>query len=262
MQRFNLVIHGMMLLVDGEDDFVDILIPEVDPHDYQHGRPHGRPPQVQDLRAIYRGTKWEVTGPKPGQTPLCQLISSDDMVLLDPEKVSVSDQPVFAKYRVPRPDVVRHYRASEVTQTMLEGMNLAGAKGAPKRLHEIVVLSYLHVGDHVDIIDITGRRSELLRRLDDTMAESWGIYAEPAVLPEFMEHPTTNMDNLLVDKAGDPQKLNLSHPDAIDGPLEPHSVIGLDKTMLLTLYELNNPNVGENGGSTGCSSCARCRKRK
>ena len=250
MNRFNFVMHGMVACVE-DGEMVDVLVPAIDSHRYVHGEPQ----VFMGLISLHQGEEFSIDGPQSGGTPMVKLLSPKDVLLLKRSDYDIDRSLAVTRHRVPRPDTVRLFRATEVTQTMRDSIGRQATLGMPELFHDVLVFSYLHVPGNVRIVRTSGSNPGVVREFDGRrLAESWCLYAQPDQA-EVHDHPIPGLNRMFISKAtGVPAVLDaLSHAGLVDGPCSPSSVQGLNTTFCMTLNELKNQGQMAQTGGAGCS---------
>ena len=249
LQRFNLVMHGMVVCVES-GNMVDVLLPSIIPHSYMHGEPQ----VLNGLWPLHEKDGFRIDGPVPGSTPLRELVSAFDTVVLDKAAIAVDSTHARNIYRVPRPDRVRMFRATEVNRGILRCLDVRSAVRTPRLLHHVLVFSYLNVPKAVTVSRTTPGAADV-RVFNDpaNFAESWCLYAQPNHVED--QHDLDGLNALFTYPDGKSAAFYASHEGTIDGRFNPASVLGLNETFSMNLLELSTQaGAMETGGGGGCPS--------
>jgi hypothetical protein len=244
MVRFNLICHGLMWFVE-EGDKIRILIPEIPPHSYLHGPiklglPH--------LIALNPGEDFTLDGIPDRNVPLRDLVNAGSMLVLDKSQFDVLSDRRRNSYVIPKPDLIRLFRAAEVLPTIFGKTPTSTALAVPVLSHDVVCFSYLQTSGPVSI----KKGTSTVATFSGTEPVSWNLYAQPTK-PESEPHDITPMNEMLWLRAtGNHPDYRLSIPFACD---EAHGVApkkGMDRTHLRNLAELHNSTEAPETDRVGC----------
>lgn len=145
--RLNIVFHGMMAFRDAGAQHYDVLIPFPGKthHEALYGNPRANPQDPYSvLKPFPAGPSywkvdgiWDATG-KPNKP--CAV----NAVILKNEMLMLNNAGVRTVIRVPRPDIIRHYRGAEVRGLSLTGdeASAAALPHPPDVMYETTVFSY------------------------------------------------------------------------------------------------------------------------
>jgi hypothetical protein len=251
MAQFNLICHGMMLFVENERD-VDILMPQIDEHDYRIGSPGGLecgPFPVELPRGHH-----DVTGIAVDERRGLGALHPDQHLLLHRDKFNIV-RAERVSVTIPKPSRVRLFRPlapkdKPVSEVIFGHVDRATALGAPSHLHDVVVLIYddLEAGSTVRI---GGLRSETL---GDGKVTNVCIYSQvgPTSMPVdsgTRARHATGLNDLLELHDG-------RHPDfmlsAVSESAKPKGMPGdgIERCHLANLFDLAHFTTD----GTGCSS--------
>ena len=180
MSRLNLICNGMMFFNE-VGDRLQIVIPDIEGHVRMFCS--DPKPTKDKLRPLPVG-RYELAVPASNKTPLRYLLDGSGYVLLDGRKVNFDEErakPISAIIDVPKPDIIRLYRASEPLS--LDGM-LGNCRESvvrtPTVAHDIVVLSYTKIPDGTAVgLAPTGSSAVPLAttRMAELAPISWIVYS-------------------------------------------------------------------------------------
>jgi hypothetical protein len=226
--------------------------------------------------------------PLSNRARLRELLDSSGYVLLDGNKVSFSEdraERISAIIDVPKPDIIRLYRASEpMSLPAMLGNCRDAVVRTPTVAHDILVLSYTKVpnGTAVSLVTSDGHAATLAANNTTELSPlSWIIYSneetpfsfdfDPAEASDQqyaqamagMRHPTTLNDFLNVNVKGMQSAvgttLQLSGIGRKDGP-PANTPIGITDRQLLLFHELPDNEMSAVpkfvSGPGGCSGGA------
>jgi hypothetical protein len=294
MSRLNLVCNGMMLFNEA-GAYIQIVIPTIEGHVRKFCVD---PKPAKDNLVDLPAGCYQLNVPSTSTAPLRDLLDGSEYVVLDGNKVAFSEdiaRPTSAIVTVPKPDVVRLYRASEPTSVpaMLGNCSNVVVR-TPSVANDIVVLSYTRIPPATKVsLTAIGKESQSLASATTTSGPipvtiTWVLYSnektpfsflrEPVELSgaEFAEavapqkHPTRLNDFLTLTGRGASQRtsgpmnttLDLSGIGKMDGP-PTNTPIGLTSRQLLLFHELPDSNSAgatiphQVSGEAGCSGAAR-----
>lgn len=246
MKRFNFFCHGLLWIAEEGDDLL-LLIPEIETHRYFHGQPDLG---LDALIPLAPGADWRLTGPPSSRLPLLSLVSTKHTLALRRSEFTVDPGMARNRIRIPKPNLVRTFRATEVTQKMLGTTPASAVHRVPQVSHDVIAFSYI-VDDVLEAVTLQGPGGET-HVISDLVASSWCLYSQPSD-PEPAGHDITDMNRILRFKG------TTTHPDfqlalatSSDGPHDVAKAKGFGQTHLLSLLELKH------GVSTPESSRAGC----
>jgi hypothetical protein len=233
-----------MMLFAEDGEFVQVLIPHVDDHEFMHGLPTGlvdsgsiRCVSGTGIKPLPGGKQYQLDGPKPAKRKLLSLISPTTQVCLHAHTVEVIPGAARNAFRVPMPDLIRQFRYAEVNDVDVRGKTAPDTFLAkPTTISEIACFSYLNVpwGTEISIGDLTTIKI-------GAQGASYCLYAQSTKVEAQHQgvHPTSLNDLLrLKDKDRSPTDLRLSQVGSMDGVPEPAPGTGLTKCHLSSLFEL------------------------
>jgi hypothetical protein len=147
--RLNLIFHGLMAFRDAGAQHYDVLIPRTpDGGGHTHVAKYGNPrylPHVplMDFPSDLRRSYFTIEGVRDGAATVA-LPSSTNAVILRNGVLAPRSENILAIVRVPKPDVIRHYRGAEA-----RGIGVATNAETqqaifrpPDLIHEVTVFSY------------------------------------------------------------------------------------------------------------------------
>ncbi|MGA7239571.1 MAG: hypothetical protein WBY44_28070 [Bryobacteraceae bacterium] len=146
--RLNIVFHGMMAFRDAGSQHYDVLIPFPGKthHEAVYGNPRSNP---QDPFSILKPfpappSYWKLEGVDAMGEP-CKPAPANTVILKN-KMLTLNKVGVRTMIRVPRPDIIRHYRGAEVRGLSLAGDSASAAAMAchPDLMYETTVFSYAH----------------------------------------------------------------------------------------------------------------------
>jgi hypothetical protein len=254
-RRLNIVFHGMMAFRDCGPQHYDVLIPF--PGKTQHQAVYGSPrSNPQDPFSVLKPlpaqpSYWKIEGVDPMGTP--NRPSPQNAVILKNELLEVNKAGIRTVIRVPRPDIIRHYRGAEVRGLCLTGdaASAAALIRPPDIMYETTVFSYAFF-----------TRPQLVGPGEPFPIPQFGqylnlgIYSQPR--SRCLEDDRDLFNGMFNCKSnGSKLNVNLFVNDTIaDGPPAKTS-IGLIELELLALSEMPGaPNVAcpETADPGGCGS--------
>lgn len=276
MARFNLVCHGMMLLVESKDS-IDILIPNVPEHSDCHGTPvpPNSPPPVRcrnNVRPLHPG-QYTCSGLTSRGGRILDHISPLDHLVLDSKEVNVLWRQARVWIHMPKPDDIRLYRAVEVKNfDIFNGTPPHVAIARPRRMHDAVCLEYhdlaentvVRIGDWFDAtLTYRGMQSNLPGGEFYENVMTLCVFSQSR--PSHASPHTTGLNDLLdVRTTGRPTNFALSRIGTCDGP-----PLSIDPQKKMTPCQLHNLSeldgsphatdfTGCAGGFVGCRNPEDC----
>lgn len=145
--RFNLVLHGMMLVVETKDG-IEVIVPAVDEHAYKYGKqPYaGQNPYPPDsLADIQNGDRFRLQGVTEGKQKLRGLLAAAENLVLDTDKVDVLESKTheYARISLPSPKYLRSFRTIELAKDIApEAADKALLLAQPRLMHEATALGW------------------------------------------------------------------------------------------------------------------------
>jgi hypothetical protein len=281
MPRLNLICNGMMLFHEAGDR-LQIVIPEIQGHVRKFGS--SDTPVKSNLQDLPNGD-YEMTGAWSSNELLSDLLDATGYVTLDGDKVKFHEhraRKVSAIFSVPKPTIIRLYRASEP----LEGFDLLGncqhaVIDTPVIVHDIMVLSYKDIpaGTTVSIGPRGGPPLATATLQGSLVVPNWVLYSDeqnPFPIVEPLKLSDAQINNILTPLrhstplnsflelrsvgggSHQPTTLSLSGIGRRDTPCTP--AIGATDRHLFLFHELpdqaGDPVITPVCGEAGCSGAA------
>jgi hypothetical protein len=254
IRRVNLIFHGLVAFFDAGPDHYNALIPETScTHDARYGDPLDSkgPKLADDLRQFHHDPQfpapslYQIEGVLPANsTRICAPNPADAIVLTG---LVADESKIRIKIRVPKPEIIRHYRGTET-----HGLDITGGDAAtqgclaqiPVVVHEVTVFSYFafYEPSLVGPDDYFRIPKRSLSRGD-----FWNlcIYAQPLDTDNCSSDDSQALNQMFVIKSvGRNPSTDVSLDIGSDDgpPLRISDRVGLQCVELLALSELNAPN--------------------
>jgi hypothetical protein len=255
MPRFNLICNGMMLFREMDATNVQIVIPHIEGHVRKYCTE--KKPAKSNLNDLPAG-KYQLQGVPAEAGSLRKLISPDEYLVLKKDTVAFDEaaaSPISAIIAVPKPGLVRLFRASEPTASVFGKTPVSTAFAKPHTHHDVVVFCYKDVPlGTVSLLPEAGAAlASATPGADDIV--SWVLYSteEDPITGGDPPHPTT-LNNVL-QVGGINTDFSLSAIGFKDGL---HSTgIGVSAHHMAAFHELPPKPLGGvvdlNSGDFGCS---------
>jgi len=251
MARLNLICHGMMLFVEG-DKSLNILVPEIDQHDFRIGSPGGT--SCGPFPVELPSARYDLTGIAPGSAGGLQSLDPGQHLLLHADKFTVVGRPRIT-IAAPKPNRVhlfRQVRPSEgsTADVIFGNVPRDTALGEPDVLHDIIALIFEGIADGTTVAFGTVQSHVL----SDAAPTNICVYSQ--VGPSSMPNDTgtrarhdTGLNALLELRDGRHPEFMLSavgEAATHTGPIPD----GINRCNLFSLFELAHFTTD----GTGCSS--------
>jgi hypothetical protein len=229
--RFNLICNGMMLFNELDDQFLEIVVPEILPAGPGDQSGHVRRFTVEQLPTAQSMLKelpvgeYEIAGLTPTNVrPLSKIFDPRMAVVLkkgdkgNPQAVffdRLAASKTCAIIKIPKPDVVRYYRGGEPVRDPLNNCAPA-AFDQPRLAYDIAVLSYrsVQLGTIVRLMRANNPKPYASKQIP-FLGFSWTVYSNDEN-PNVGPHETMLNDFLSI--SGAAADLNLSALGEKDGP--------------------------------------------
>lgn len=262
MGRLNLICNGMMIFDDFDETTVKIVMPTIEGHVRKYfvgDRPY------QNGTVDLQVGSYELVGPPPSDKKLIGLISPRQYlcILKGPVEVDFDKAAqTSAIVTVPKPKLVRLFRASEPSGSVFGDTPANVAHDTPATHHDVVVFSYfdLSSGTSIQLKDGNGN---ILASVGAIAGQTinWVLYSDEADPLTFgmLAHPTDGLNELLkIGGAGTHPTFQLSAIGRKDGA---HSTaIGVTPLHMAAFHELPETDTGVpvqlHSGTMGCSGAA------
>jgi len=254
-RRLNIVFHGLMAFHECSAQHYDVLIPF--PGKTQHQALYGsvRLNQQDPYSALKpfpaQPSYWKIEGVDPMGTP--NKPNPQSAVILKRELLEVNKAGVRTVIRVPKPDIIRHYRGAEVRGLSLTGdaASAAALYRPPDVMYEATVFSYAFF-THPQLV---GPGAPFpIPQFGEYL--NLGIYSEPRT--KCLEDDRDLFNGMYNCKSnGSKLSVNLFVNDSIADGAPVSTSIGLVELELLALSEMPGaPNVAcpETAEPGGCVS--------
>src|SRR5882762_247187 len=149
MAQLNLICHGMMLFVEGETT-LDILVPDIEDHDFRLGSPAGMScgPFPEDLPAGH----YDLTNLPAASGQGTARLSPDQHLLLHRDKFTIVRHERIS-ISAPKPSRIRLFRSvkpdggKSTADVIFGNVPRDTALGEPTVLHDVVALIYDGLAD-------------------------------------------------------------------------------------------------------------------
>lgn len=241
--RMNFVCHGLMWLVE-DGDWIDILLPEIASHKNKHGQPDFQ------LHTIDPRVNWTLQGVGSSKESIRELVSQMDALIVRKASFDVDFTAVRNRYRVPKPDRIRNFRAAEVSSSILGITPIGCTFGIPHVSHDATCFSYFDVDPNR--LGFNSDTGVTLTPRPNPIVVNWCLYAQPDT-PEPSGHDVSGMNRILKYSGTNVNpdfKLSLGTPS--DRPHVVARQVGLSQTHLMTLLELAQPTTLPETDRSGC----------
>ncbi len=235
--RLNVIFHGLMAFRDSGTQYYDVLIPQESlpnaatcPHLAKYGNPLvATLTPFEDGRSFY-----ELQGARDG-TATAARPSSSNAVILHNGSLLPQPESVRAIVRVPKPDVIRHYRGAETKDALL-GQDATTNQlmiAPPDVIHEVTVFSYFFFHRPV----LVGPCDDYTIPMNGLGYYNLCIYCQP--LDECQEDDSGLFNNMFkVKNSGGNIQLDLFVRRLVADGYPVKTSIGIDQEELKALSEL------------------------